>query len=83
MCRPSVTGRAPAAMLEAALSDTGAQPCDCVMIGDTAFDMEMGRSIGVRAIGVDWGYHEAAELIAAGAEFVAETPNDLAEYLIR
>ena len=32
---------------------------------------------GTRAIGVAWGYHEAAELLAAGAEAVAETPQEL------
>ncbi|MEO5587818.1 MAG: HAD hydrolase-like protein, partial [Novosphingobium sp.] len=54
-----------------------------VMIGDTAFDMAMAIAAGVPAIGVAWGYHEPAELIAAGAEFVAATPAELTEYLLR
>ena len=52
------------------------------MIGDTAFDMGLAVNSGVRAIGVAWGYHEAAELVAAGAEWVAQTPDQLGEYLL-
>ena len=69
------------AMLEAALGETGAAPGDAVMIGDTAYDIEMARAAGVRAIGVAWGYHEAAELRAAGAETVAQNPTELWELL--
>ncbi len=71
------------AMLEAALGDALAAPQAAVMIGDTAYDMAMAISAGVRAIGVDWGYHEPSELIAAGAEFVATSPQQLGEYLLR
>ncbi|MBC2663906.1 HAD-IA family hydrolase [Novosphingobium flavum] len=70
------------AMLEAALAEAFAEPEQAVMIGDTAFDMAMAVSAGVRAVGVAWGYHGAAELIGAGAAYVAETPQDLLEYLI-
>ncbi|MEO6094099.1 MAG: HAD-IA family hydrolase [Novosphingobium sp.] len=71
------------AMLQAALDEAGADRADAVMIGDTQYDMEMGWSIGVRAIGVEWGYHLPAELRAAGAEWVAATPSELAEHLLR
>lgn len=70
------------AMLEAALFETAADAADAVMIGDTAYDMAMAASIGVRAVGVAWGYHEAPELIAAGAEYVARDAADLKEYLL-
>jgi phosphoglycolate phosphatase len=70
------------AMMEAALGETLADPARTVMIGDTAFDMGLAVNSGVRAIGVAWGYHDAAELIAAGAEWVAETPDQLGEYLL-
>ena len=53
------------------------------MIGDTAYDMQMARDAGVRAIGVEWGYHAPDELRAAGAEWVASNPAALKEYLLR
>ncbi|OYW45579.1 MAG: haloacid dehalogenase [Sphingomonadales bacterium 12-68-11] len=65
------------AMLHAAMAEAGAAPAQTVMIGDTAFDIEMARSAGVRAIGVAWGYHAPEELIAAGAEAVAGTAAEL------
>lgn len=70
-------------MLEATLFETAAEAGQAVMIGDTAYDMQMARDAGVRAIGVDWGYHDPEELRAAGAEFVATTPQELAEYLLK
>ena len=70
------------AMLEAALFEAGTLPEHAVMIGDTSFDMAMGRSAGVRAIGVGWGYHTTEEMLAAGAESVALHPAALLEILL-
>ena len=69
------------AMLAAAMAEAGALPADTVMIGDTVYDIEMALAAGARAIGVAWGYHAPAELLAAGAEAVAETPAQLGEML--
>lgn len=52
-------------MIHAALGETGVAARDAVMIGDTSFDMAMGRAAGVHTIGVDWGYHGAARLTEA------------------
>jgi phosphoglycolate phosphatase len=71
------------AMLEAALFESAAAAGDAVMIGDTAYDIQMARDAGVRAIGVDWGYHTVEELHAAGAEWIAASPAELGEYLLR
>lgn len=71
------------AMLEEALFEAGAQASEAVMIGDTAFDMQMARAAYVRGIGVDWGYHHPEELREAGAEFVAESPLELRDYLLK
>lgn len=53
------------AMLEAALSDTGVEAKQAVMIGDTSYDMDMARAAGIPAIGVSWGYHDRSRLKAA------------------
>jgi phosphoglycolate phosphatase len=70
------------AMIEACLDATGAARADTVMIGDTAYDMAMAVNAGVRGIGVDWGYHPPADLIAAGASAVAGSIDDLRRLLI-
>ena len=64
-------------MLRTALADAGAQADQAVMIGDTIFDIAMGQAAGVRSIGVDWGYHDAHELLAAGAADVAADADHL------
>jgi phosphoglycolate phosphatase len=58
-------------MIEACLAATGAAARETVMIGDTSFDMAMAVNAGVRAIGVDWGYHHPRDLVEAGAQAVA------------
>lgn len=69
------------AMLEAALAEAMIDAQDAVMIGDTQYDMAMAVNAGVRAIGVDWGYHSAEELREAGAVAVARTAAELRELL--
>ncbi len=69
------------AMLMACLADAGVEAARAVIIGDTVFDIGMGVAAGVRALGVDWGYHEAAELRAAGAAAVARDAAELGALL--
>jgi phosphoglycolate phosphatase len=64
-------------MLRAALADAGVDAAHAVMIGDTVFDIAMGEAAGVRSIGVDWGYHDAHELIDASAAHVADDADHL------
>jgi phosphoglycolate phosphatase len=55
-----------------ALRDTGVAADDAVLIGDSIYDMQMAKAAGARAIGVAWGYHPPADLIAAGADAIVE-----------
>lgn len=64
-------------MIYQAMADAKAMPQSTIMIGDTSFDMAMGVAANVRALGVDWGYHEAHELHAAGAYAVVSEPAHL------
>lgn len=69
-------------MVLRALAETGAMPSDTVVVGDTSFDMQMARNAGVRAIGVDWGYHRAERLLADGAEMIASDMSALGKVLL-
>jgi 23S rRNA pseudouridine955/2504/2580 synthase len=60
------------AMLEACLFETGVDASNAVMIGDTTYDIEMGRAAGFRTIGVSWGYHPVSALREAGADDVID-----------
>jgi phosphoglycolate phosphatase len=64
-------------MVEQAIAESGASPQITIVIGDTSFDMAMAVAAGATAIGAGWGYHEAEELIEAGAVAVAARPADI------
>lgn len=66
-------------MLLRIMEELGHGPLDTVMVGDTAFDVDMGRAAGVRTIGVTWGSHGPAEL--SGADHLVDTVAELGQAL--
>lgn len=69
-------------MVYQALADAGVDAANAVMIGDTSYDIAMGVAAGVRPIGVDWGYHDAAELASHGAHSIAFTMDELFDHIV-
>jgi phosphoglycolate phosphatase len=65
------------AMLVRAMAEVGAAPERTVMIGDSAYDILMGRNAGTATVGVVWGQNNADELAAAGAEFLARSAGEI------
>ncbi len=53
-----------------------------VLVTDTAGDVRDALAEGIQVIGVAWGMHSIEELTAAGAEFVAYWPQELAARLL-
>jgi phosphoglycolate phosphatase len=49
-------------VLLAALSGLAAEPADCLMVGDSAADMEAGRRAGVKICAVRYGYGKPEDL---------------------
>ena len=52
-----------------------------IMIGDRAQDIHAAKVVGAESIGVLWGYGDEAELLAAGANGLAATPEELCQLL--
>ena len=61
-------------MLWTALAETGVDAENAIMIGDTSYDMAMGKAAGMKTIGVGWGYHGSAQL---DADTVVQSANEL------
>lgn len=61
----------PSMILEA-MSESGVDARQAVMIGDTTYDIEMALAAEVGAIGVTWGYHAPAVLEQSGAHALVE-----------
>ncbi|WP_338719269.1 HAD-IA family hydrolase [Devosia sp. XK-2] len=70
-------------MMLRAMAETGAEKHRTVIIGDTTFDMEMGKAAGTKAIGVTWGYHHAVELREAGADMLIDGYEELPDAIDR
>lgn len=52
------------------------------MIGDREHDIFGAKEADISSIGVLFGYGERNELTQAGADFIAETPADIAQILL-
>lgn len=67
-----------AEVIEYVLNSCGAENREQVlMIGDRSHDMIGAKTAGVHSMGVLFGYGSREELEAAGAEWIAETPEDI------
>jgi len=66
-------------MVDQAIADAGAAPETTIVVGDTSFDMAMALAARTTGIGAGWGYHDAQELIEAGAVAVADEPSGVLE----
>lgn len=66
----------PAMVLESC-SEMGIELDRTIVIGDAIYDMQMARSAGALAIGVSWGYNDAAALLNAGAHHMLNKPEEL------
>ena len=59
----------------------GVSAAECVMVGDTTFDMQLSQAVGVEAIGVDWGVHSRPKLEACGVRVMGSMQELLATFV--
>lgn len=70
-------------MLLRAMAETGMSPNETIMVGDTVFDIELAVNAGCQSVGVTWGYHDAGDLVRAGAGAMIDSYEELDAALIR
>ncbi len=68
------------AMADAALLESGAT--HGVMIGDTTYDMQMGKAAGMRTLGVTWGYHSRTMLLS-DSDTLCDRFEDVAPHIMK
>ena len=56
---------------------------DCVMVGDSAVDIQTAHNSHIASIGVSWGFRSREELIEAGADHIADSVEELQTLLLR
>lgn len=52
------------------------------MIGDSNVDILTAKNSGIASIGCLWGFRSRKELTEAGADFIAEKPQDIVDFVL-
>lgn len=65
------------------MGQLGAAPEESVYIGDSDVDIQLGKNAGLRTVGACWGFRGEAELRAAGAEVLAQRPDELGTIILQ
>lgn len=52
------------------------------MIGDSNVDIETAVNAGITSVGCVWGFRGRNELEKAGADFIAECPSDICDFIL-
>ncbi|BAL73565.1 HAD hydrolase-like protein [Bradyrhizobium cosmicum] len=71
-----------AELLAHILSEHSIAASHSLMVGDRSHDIVGARAVGMRGLGVVWGYGSRDELEAAGADQLVEQPADLARTVL-
>ena len=68
-------------MLEQLLGELEVPLAEAVMVGDTEYDLEMARAIGMDRVAVTWGVHAPERLAVSRPAFTAEAVPELFDWL--
>ncbi len=66
----------PTAVLQIA-GKLGAKPSETMYVGDSEVDVATGKAAQMRTVGVTWGFRGRAFLLDAGAELLADSPEEV------
>lgn len=58
-------------------AQAGVAPGETCLVGDTPIDVETARRAGAEVLAVTWGFRSRAELVAAGATHIIDSPAEL------
>ena len=64
------------------LAELEADPARTLFVGDSSVDVETAHNAGLAVCGVTWGFRSRESLAAAGADFLADTPEQLAAVIL-
>lgn len=65
------------ALVDLILDAAGVERSKCVMVGDSAVDIQTAQGAGIVSVGVSWGFRSRRELEEAGADHIADSAAQL------
>ena len=71
------------ALLHELMERMGAGREDTLFVGDSNVDIRTAKNGGLTGCGVLWGFRGREELLEEGADYLAETADELAELILR
>lgn len=80
-CADETRSKPDPAMLSEIVRFYGIEPEEAVMIGDTRYDLDMARRIGMPSIGVEWGVHKREVLGDYAPRAIVDTVPELRRVL--
>lgn len=80
---PGVPTKPDPTLLRKLMKRLGAAAETTLFVGDSNVDILTGKNGGLETCGVLWGFRSRRELEEAGADHIAETPEQLAELILK
>ena len=66
-----------------ALEKAGVEnPDDCIMVGDRKFDVDGAKKLGMKSVGVTYGYGSREEIEKSDPTFIADSVDQLKQILM-
>ena len=79
---PGTPGKPDPAVLIRAIKALNADLQDCIMVGDTVFDLQLAKAVGVKTAAVSWGVHSVEKLEQLNPDFLAYSFSELQKWLM-
>lgn len=80
--RPGVQKKPAPDLVWACLKELEATAEGAVYVGDSDVDIETAKNAGLPCLSVSWGFRDRAFLLSHGAQFLADTPQELSNLLL-
>jgi len=80
-CADETASKPDPLMLEEILSVTGCSVREALMVGDTTYDLDMARALGMDSVAMSHGAHEEKRLSACGPQTICHSIAELTQWI--